>query len=172
VTHDQREALMLSDRIGVMRAGHLEQVGTSSDMYLAPRTRFVAEFLGDANLLDGVVESVDPPMIRTAGGQLLRAGDLGRRSPGDPVSLVVRAEVLRVGARGGSLEGDNRLEGTIALRAFEGATVYYEVAVPGLPHHVKVSASKDRAEAGFERDEAVSLVWWAGDTPVVGGGDP
>ena len=77
VTHDQREALMLSDRIGVMQNGRLEQVGRSQALYTQPGTRFVAEFLGDANLLDGTVAGRRPPCGRDG-----RRGPHRRQRPG------------------------------------------------------------------------------------------
>lgn len=167
VTHDQREALMLSDRIGVMRGGHLEQVGTSTALYNAPETRFVAEFLGDANLLDGVVESIDPQVVRTSSGYGVAVADLGSAKVGDEVSVVVRAEILRIGERG-SLHGeDNSVDGRVELRAFEGSAMYYEVDVAGLGQRLKVTAGTQRAGVTFERDDHVTLCWTAADTPVV-----
>ena len=58
VTHDQGEAMSMSDRIGVMRAGKLEQIGTPEEIYNQPRTRFVAAFVGHTNLLEGVVSRI------------------------------------------------------------------------------------------------------------------
>ncbi|HEY9888523.1 MAG TPA: ABC transporter ATP-binding protein, partial [Candidatus Obscuribacterales bacterium] len=64
VTHDQEEALSLSNRIAVMKDGDIEQVGTPSEIYDNPRTPFVADFIGDTNLLRGTVNLMDGPMIR------------------------------------------------------------------------------------------------------------
>ena len=95
VTHDQEEALAMSDRIGVMNAGRLEQVGTPAEIYDRPRTRFVAEFIGEINLIEGTVSRRRASSPRTdavlpAPPDGRRAGDAGasareaahRRSPG------------------------------------------------------------------------------------------
>ena len=77
VTHDQDEALDLSDRVAVMRAGRVQQVATPRVLYERPASAFVAGFIGESNLLDAVVLSVDgeTAVLRTAGGRRLR----GRR---------------------------------------------------------------------------------------------
>lgn len=77
VTHDQREALVLSDRIAVMNEGKIEQVGTPTDIYQRPSTVFVADFVGSTNLLSGTLQSVDPQAktchVRLAGGHAITA---------------------------------------------------------------------------------------------------
>ncbi|HEY9763242.1 MAG TPA: ABC transporter ATP-binding protein [Trichocoleus sp.] len=72
VTHDQEEALSLSDRIAVMNGGQIEQIGTPSEIYDYPQTPFVADFIGDTNLLEGQVESLDPAMFRVTTGSGLK----------------------------------------------------------------------------------------------------
>jgi len=167
VTHDQREALMLSDRIGVMRAGRLEQVGTGLALYEHPSTRFVAEFLGDANLFDGTVKSVDPPVVATGTGAFITVGDLGGAEPGDAVTVVARAEAMRLGRAGEDLPTDNQFPGTVELRAFEGSAMYYELAIPGLSERVKISAASALSREVFERGDRVTLGWSSDQTPVV-----
>ena len=103
VTHDQSEALTMSDRIAVMRAGRLEQYATAEELYERPATRFVADFVGEATLVDARVES------RNADGVVVRLGDgpvrLTARSEGssadDRVTLVLRPEKLRLVVDGG-----------------------------------------------------------------------
>ncbi|HWI60604.1 MAG TPA: ABC transporter ATP-binding protein [Symbiobacteriaceae bacterium] len=96
VTHDQEEALTLSDRIVVMNGGRIEQIGPAAEIYDRPRTRFVAEFIGETNLLPARV------LERTAGGALVEAAGVRlplRQSevpPGDKVLLSVRPERVRV----------------------------------------------------------------------------
>jgi putative spermidine/putrescine transport system ATP-binding protein len=100
VTHDQEEALVLADRIVVMNRGAVEQVASPDAVYEAPATRFVAEFIGLANLLDGTVVAPEGPdlVIETRRGLRLRA----RREPGpsgqagQAVTVIVRPEHLRV----------------------------------------------------------------------------
>jgi spermidine/putrescine transport system ATP-binding protein len=100
VTHDQEEALTLSDRIGVMSRGRLEQVGTPEQVYGEPASAFVARFLGAANLIPVVVEQVDTgrATLRLPGGRVGEAATGGRRfSPGAPALLMIRPEHLLVG---------------------------------------------------------------------------
>ena len=68
VTHDQDEAFSMADRIGVMDRGRITQIGPPAEVYEAPATRQVAEFLGDINIFEAVVESVEPPMARLSAG--------------------------------------------------------------------------------------------------------
>ena len=99
VTHDQEEALIMSDRLAVMRAGEIQQVGTPEEIYEGPVNRFVAEFIGDTNIIPASVEAVDKSLARCSfpGGRLTVA-NAGGKSPGDRVTLVVRPEKLRISA--------------------------------------------------------------------------
>jgi spermidine/putrescine transport system ATP-binding protein len=90
VTHDQEEALTMSDRIGVMSAGKLQQVGTAKDIYTRPVNRFVASFIGDTNFLTATTE---------AGGARLATGDLvevAGTAPGQRVTVAIRPEQVRL----------------------------------------------------------------------------
>jgi spermidine/putrescine ABC transporter ATP-binding subunit len=172
VTHDQREALMISDRIGVMRAGRLEQVGTSQEMYPRPRTRFVAEFLGDANLLDGIAatDGVNA-WVEVGESTKVRVADLNSGSLGRLVSVVVRAETIRIDAADSSLGTPNEFNGSVLLRAFEGSAMYYEVDVPGLSPRLKVSAQASVRHRIFEQGDSVRVGWDPADTPTLAGDD-
>ena len=98
VTHDQEEALAVSDRIAVMRAGRIEQIATPRVIYEQPETPFVASFIGTTNLLNGVVRSRDGDLAEIAcGGTTMRAP--ARGNPGDAVVLSLRPETLRLLAR-------------------------------------------------------------------------
>jgi ABC-type Fe3+/spermidine/putrescine transport system ATPase subunit len=95
VTHDQEEALAMSDRIAVMRAGRLEQVASPQDIYRAPATPFVAEFMGTTNLLSGTIAGRDGEVLRIrVGAQEFRAAADGRE--GEPVSFSLRPETIRL----------------------------------------------------------------------------
>jgi spermidine/putrescine transport system ATP-binding protein len=100
VTHDQEEALTMSDRIAVMRTGHLEQVGTPEEIYDAPQSAFVARFIGSANLIPVTVERVSGPRatVTLPGGRRTEAPSGGRElPPGSEALLMVRPERLHVG---------------------------------------------------------------------------
>jgi spermidine/putrescine ABC transporter ATP-binding subunit len=95
VTHDQREALIMSDRIAVMREGRLEQLGTPTDLYDRPATRFVATFIGESNLLEGSVTSIDADRVMVdIGGTALSAIGSGGHKIGARATLAVRPEKI------------------------------------------------------------------------------
>ena len=95
VTHDQKEALSMADRIAVMNDGRIVQVGTPGELYDRPETHFVAAFLGEANFIDGRVAATAPLRVETACGTLSAAEDAGRFDAGHTVTCCIRPE--RVG---------------------------------------------------------------------------
>ncbi|MDL2060491.1 ABC transporter ATP-binding protein [Mesosutterella sp. AGMB02718] len=129
VTHDQKEALTMSDRIMVMNHGHIEQLGTPMELYEDPATAFVADFIGQANLIEGRLDSDENGYaLFEVGGRKLRAR-MGRQNPpkkAEEALLVVRPENLRIAQPG---ESGFPLE--IVNRYFEGDRVDYEVVLPG-----------------------------------------
>jgi ABC-type Fe3+/spermidine/putrescine transport system ATPase subunit len=157
VTHDQVEALILSDRIGVMQAGRIVQVGTSEEIYSRPSTRFVAEFMGRANVIDGTARLEGArAWVETDGGIALEVTELDGALADKPCAAVIRAEDIEIHAVGSSPpEGSTGLRGTVALRAFEGETVYYEIEVPGIGRSLKVAARV----GVFDPGQSVLLAW-------------
>ena len=129
VTHDQKEALTMSDRIMVMNRGHIEQIGTPMDLYEDPATPFVADFIGQANLMPGTLEAVEGQFAAfNVGGTVVRAR-MGRQSPamiGDKALLVVRPENLRFA------QGSEGIPMKITNRLFEGDRINYEVSIAGV----------------------------------------
>ena len=129
VTHDQEEALSLSDRVAVMRDGHVLQVGPPRELYERPRTRFVADFVGTNNLVPGEVQGAEPAgngrdelMVRTALGPLRAIA--GSARSGSCV-LAVRPENVTVGVA--AADGGNRVTGTVSLVSYLGNTLRYDV---------------------------------------------
>ncbi len=152
VTHDQVEAMILSDRIGVMNEGRLEQVATGEELYRRPRTRFIADFLGRANCVDGRVRRGpgDAPALVTEGGAALPL-PAGTGAPeGARGSLVIRAEDIALLAAPPAAATEAALAGRVDLRLFEGEAVYYEVAVPGLAQPLRVASRSGAFGAGAE----------------------
>ena len=114
VTHDQDEALTLSDRIAVMRAGRLEQVDAARDVYARPANRFVAGFLGRSCYLTGTVEAVDAGGATVVvAGQRVRAGGYNKAARGQTVTLAVRPETFCFAATPDSASFTARLEGEL-----------------------------------------------------------
>ena len=125
VTHDQEEALTMSDRVVVMNVGHIEQTGAPQEIYEHPGTEFVAGFIGDSNLLEGVVESSteSDSMINVCGASVAVAAN--GLKPGDPVRLMIRPEKIRLLAsdNGGFLPG--RIESAI----YQGDSTQWKVSM-------------------------------------------
>lgn len=117
VTHDQEEALTMSDRIAVMSAGKLQQVGSSTEIYEAPRNRFVADFIGDTNLLDVTVEQVrgQEALCRLAGGVSLRCGLADSVAEGAAGHISIRPERLSLTSPSGGEEIVGTLDRLIYL---------------------------------------------------------
>ena len=133
VTHDQEEAMTMSDRIAVMRQGRIEQLGAPSDLYESPRTEFVAGFLGVSNLLDAEVvnRGADLAELRLADGTILRA-PAGMVNGSDRVRIGVRPEKLRVhpDADDGAdpvEHGANAVAGTVLDASYMGVSTQYLV---------------------------------------------
>lgn len=129
VTHDQKEALTMSDRIMVMHGGQIVQIGTPMQLYEDPATAFVADFIGQANLIAGKLESItdDGYGILSINGHILRAR-LGKQNPptiGAAAYLVVRPENLHLNA------GSESFKVKIVNRLFEGDRIDYLVEIPG-----------------------------------------
>jgi putative spermidine/putrescine transport system ATP-binding protein len=111
VTHDQEEALSMADRVGVMRAGRLEQIAAPPQLYDRPTTQFVAEFVGTMNRVSGVAEADGRVRV---GGQLLPAdGELP--PPGEPVTVLVRPEAVAV-------TPDDAGDSVVIVSTFRGST--------------------------------------------------
>ena len=163
VTHDQGEAITMSNRIAVMRAGRVEQVGTSYEIYAHPRTRFVATFIGDANLLDGRIVG------RDAMGACVETGPLrvltppgGALDPGLQVGLSVRPEHVKVGPAAEGLP--NCWPGWVAEVVFMGPTVRCRVH---LADDLRITAEMHNDEAAGVTRGAVVSVGWAREHVVI-----
>ena len=133
VTHDQHEALALSDRIAVMREGRIEQVGTPEAIYQHPRSLFVADFVGSTNLLEGVVHAVDPGagtvVVRIA-GQLLTASGAPGLTAGSHVRVAVKPERVVLSTVVGQRTDDTgSLPGEIESVAYLGSFYSYVIAI-------------------------------------------
>ncbi|WFP61670.1 ABC transporter ATP-binding protein [Mesorhizobium sp. WSM4904] len=126
VTHDQEEALSMSDRIVVMNAGSVEQIGTPEEVYETPATAFVADFLGKANMLAGTVSKSDrTTAVALAAGQTVDVTPPRPLVPGSKVTVVVRPQKLSVGA------GANRLSGRVVSTSYLGGSAIYEIDIGG-----------------------------------------
>lgn len=130
VTHDQKEALSMADRIAIMNRGRVVQVGTSESLYSQPRDRFVAEFLGDTNILDGVVinQAGDAVEIDCAGTRLQAHANGFTWHTQNRVWVSIRPERLQL-----LPPAERHLCGTVTDRTYLGEAIQYDVAVAGAP---------------------------------------
>ncbi len=121
ITHDQSEALVMSDRVAVMNRGRYEQVGTPQELYNEPATPFVARFVGENNAWAGSVSECDGKevVIRTDGGFHFRCRAKGALRNGDRADLYLRPEAMRINPR--ETEGQNVFEVTVKTILFDGA---------------------------------------------------
>lgn len=155
VTHDQEEALTMSDRIGVMSHGELLQVGDSHDIYERPKSRFVADFIGDINLLEG--EVTGSRRARLVNG--IEVGIPEGHPSGGKVTLALRPERLGLHKSGETpAEGRNQLRAKITRRTFYGDVYYYDVdAGLGEPLEVK---EENRPDVGtHDVGDEVTVSW-------------
>lgn len=132
VTHDQVEALSLSDRIAVMQGGKIAQIGTPEEIYGNPANPFVADFIGASNFIDGVVSAVQDGMVdvTVAGGATIKAVARGTQVKGQKVQVAIRPEHISVSADGKvSAEVDNLLQATVKDRDYLGARFQYMLAL-------------------------------------------
>jgi iron(III) transport system ATP-binding protein len=144
VTHDQGEAMVISDRIAVIQSGRVAQVGTAEDLFRRPRTRFVAEFIGRTNVVDGVAAGPDTV---TRGSLVLRveARDL---TSGKPVALSIRPHDI-VLSPPSPAPGDNAVAGSVKRATYLGDGVDYEIGVAGSDVILRVATTPaNRRSAG------------------------
>jgi spermidine/putrescine transport system ATP-binding protein len=124
ITHDQSEALVLSDRVAVMNAGRFEQVGTPQELYYQPRTPFVAGFVGANNRFAGSAVRSDGGIVEllTADGLAVRARTSGSIATGDPVEAFMRPEVIDLARDAADLPSTaQRFSGRVQSLLFDGA---------------------------------------------------
>jgi putative spermidine/putrescine transport system ATP-binding protein len=119
VTHDQEEALSLSDRVVVMSEGRIEQIGTPAEIYNFPATQFVASFVGTLNLLSARVIEASTGRVSVAGQEIRAARPVETARDGSAVTLAIRPEGIELGTDGGA----NRLTGTVEDVSFLGSIV-------------------------------------------------
>ena len=167
VTHDQEEAMNMSDRIGVMNRGRIEQVATPAEMYERPTNIFIGRFLGEANLVEGVLQEVSTngSAIRIGENMLLRAPAAPSLSAGTQASLFIRPERITLSEKGASSPSEaNSVTGRVRRRSFLGNINRYVVTVGGADITVDVQNAGGRH---FDVDEPVVVTWAVADSLVL-----
>jgi spermidine/putrescine transport system ATP-binding protein len=162
VTHDQQEALTMSDRIGVMSEGRLLQVDGPQGLYESPRSRFVADFIGEINLINATV--VDFNTVALGGGTHVEA-ETGRPA-GAPVTIAIRPERFALHPREDRRPEDrNAVEGTITRRIYHGDFYFYDIDTAA--GSIEVKEENRPSVTRFDAGERVFVSWRAGATTVV-----
>lgn len=151
VTHDQEEAMSLSTRIGILKNGRLQQVGTPQELYQNPTTPYVAGFLGDINRLEGVVDHqtgrrvwVNVEFV----GQLVCESD-GDHTPGSPITLFIRPEQTLISFKKAAGQAANEIEGLLIKSAYQGIQTQHQI---GLKNGELLKVLVQHGTQNFEED--------------------
>jgi spermidine/putrescine transport system ATP-binding protein len=161
VTHDQEEAMTMSNRLAVMRGGHIEQIGAPEDTYEMPKTEFVAGFLGASNLLDGTVEDRTGEMakISVVGGTSVLVKKENVSADGNTVKVGVRPEKISLLAASDTVpDGSNTIMGTLRTATYIGVSYQYTIDGPQ-GHVLSVWEQNLGAKKVPSPGESVRLVW-------------
>jgi putrescine transport system ATP-binding protein len=173
VTHDQEEAMAMASRIGIMSEGKLLQVGAPHEIYETPANRFVADFIGNVNLLEGhlAVDEPDHVVVHCAEGPVF-VGHGVTGTLGMPVTIAVRPEKIRISTEAPTLiegvpTGLNQMRGTIKDIAYFGSYTVYHLALPS-GQAMSISASNAERHAPLHLKTG-DQAWasWSGTAPVV-----
>ena len=180
VTHDQDEAMSMSDRVAVMRNGNFEQLGTPREIFQTPRTRFVADFMGASNIFSGRVVAVGAGAARGASGRTIQietesglrvisSGGQGM-SAGAAVEFSIRPEAVQVFSRDRDWIADNKFDATIVGKLYLGDVTELEVAL-GDDNSIssRIQSSIDQ-KFGFKEGDRVSIGWNAEDCNLLSSG--
>jgi len=172
VTHDQDEALAMSDRIVVMRNGRIEQVGTPRQIYNGPASRFVASFIGEANIFDGKAVNAggDGAAIEWNGRMLRGRGPLRPVASGSPASMIVRPEDVRLMQvdEGDPQASSDPLVGKVIDEVYGGSHVRIMVQ---LKSGNRLYARVENEQAGMYPVGSTVRVTWPEGTPILVAGD-
>ena len=160
VTHDQEEALVMADRVAILKDGALLQCGTPHDIYEHPNSRFSADFIGVINFFRGSVKETG---LCGLDGRPVRARLPEGLQPGDDVVFAVRPERLRIGAR----EGENTLEGRVIATAYHGLDlqIHLRTDLSADPVMVRLTAH-DVDQTPLAEGDSLTCSWAAKDTRV------
>lgn len=160
VTHDQTEAMTMSDRIAVFRDGRIEQVGSPLDVYARPANRFVGQFIGDSNFFAGRADPVRPRWIELSG---IGPVHVARDCASGEVDVLIRPERLRLAAAGEAGGADNMFEMTVEDVINYGDSILVIGTTKGLPLRARLIGASD----ALRRGATLRLAWSPTDAHVL-----
>jgi len=165
VTHDQEEALSISDKLVVMNAGKAQQIGTPRDVYEKPANQFVAYFVGMANFIKGKIEEIrgDTVSVATEYGVIKAKGDVKKDTP---IIISVRPEAFSIHKRGVTLRGMNLIDGVVKFTTYLGNVVRYEVET-STGALMKVDLYNPKEAKIFQDGEKVTLAFKSDDATLI-----
>ena len=171
VTHDQEEAMTMASRIAVMSEGRFLQVGSPVDVYESPATRFVADFIGDVNLMDGVVADEGDHVDVRCADVVHRVTSVGGMRPGQSVTVAVRPEKIQLRADGdldAMRHAHNQVRGQVRTLAYFGGYTMYHVELPsGALLKVNVGNESRSRDGAPVQGDAVLAYWRVGSQIVL-----
>jgi putative spermidine/putrescine transport system ATP-binding protein len=162
VTHDQEEALNLSDTICLMNHGRVEHLGTPAQLYFDPANRFTADFVGESNIIAGTL--ADATTLRTKAGTTLRVQSR-RSDAGANVEVLVRPENVRIVAPGDAVSEENVFDGVVQQLSFVGGRTRVEARVGD--ERILASRISARDDAAIQPGEKVRLAWSQSNSVVL-----
>ncbi len=171
ITHDQSEALVMSDRVAVMNAGRFEQVGPAQELYYAPTTAFVAGFVGDSNRWSGRVAAVDNGRlsVQTDQGARIFGVAAGPLAPGDRVDAFVRPEAVAMSRDGSGLDAmANRMEGQVASVLFNGAASRILIRPTASGSEIDVALPQTGEFNDLQAGQTITIGWSDAQTRCFG----
>ena len=160
VTHDQGEALTMSDTIAVMNSGRIMQIGNPLEIYEKPTNKFVADFIGETNLLGGKCQSRERATCQSFDVSVNAGNDL----VGKNVRISIRPEKIMVGKRIPE-DIENKFRGTVEERFFKGSVMMYKIRI-GEHALLTVNVPNIDSNSRFEQGETIQVAW-ARDASVV-----
>jgi spermidine/putrescine transport system ATP-binding protein len=171
VTHDQEEALTMSDRIAVMASGRLAQVGTPEEIYERPRTRFVADFIGESNCFSGIITAAgeDTVALKTEGDLTVSLPPDQGLSVGQQVQFSVRPEKFRVDPENTTTDWENQFVGEIVNKIYLGDSSHYVIALSP-EDKITVFLKKERTgqqQISYSVGDRVLVSWHRDDSVIL-----
>jgi len=164
VTHDQEEALVMSDRIAVVNKGKIEQIGGVSDIYHRPATRFVADFIGQANVLEAPIKSDGSSGVLDFGEFKLAVND-ANSVPEGTTMICIRPEKIRLSSK--PSQTNNTFPAVVREEIFRGATDQLYLQTPGGTELTVVVANESSSEESFHKGDQVFCQIHADDIVVL-----